>query len=59
VRDIRQLLGAFPFLTSLYPTLNAELDNVHRRDISWSIWRALENEIRSEEAASAGPEEPG
>lgn len=47
VRDIRHLLEQYPFLASLFPALDQELEAVHRRDVSWSLWVSLEREIRS------------
>lgn len=51
VNAIRKLLGECPFLASLYPTLEQELETVHQRDISWSTWVSLEREIRAARTA--------
>ena len=52
VNGIRELLREQPFLSSLYPTLEQELETAHQRDISWSLWVALEREIEAARAAS-------
>lgn len=46
IKGIRDLLAEHPFVIAIFPTLESELETAHQRDISWSIWMAVEREIR-------------
>lgn len=47
IQGIRDLIAEQPFVLELFPALESELQTAHQRDISWSIWVALEREIRT------------